>query len=70
MHAQDAPYHRNYFTHLYRKAEQRKLGDRNYTDEGNIEEQIADAIDKIPVFKLSDLVKFYRKAIVDLGLTL
>ena len=83
MHAQDALYHRNCLTSLYKKAEHiQQLGDMNYTDEERklhgiafaeivsyIEEQIAGATE-IPMFKLSDLLKFYVKTLQDLGLTL
>ena len=71
MIAQDAMYHRNCLTKLYKKASAKQL-EGQYTDDERkihsmafgavvafIEESLNNADEEIPVFKLSDLVKMY-----------
>ena len=81
MCAQDALYHVKCLLQLYRDANQKKFGTE--TDEKKrkchglafsrvksfIDEKLYSCDGVIPVFKLADLIKYYSKCLVDLGVT-
>ena len=82
MIAQDAQYHRNCLTSLYKKASTAKL-EGHYTDKERqlhgiafseiisyIEEAYNSSETAIPLFKLSDLIKMYTESLKALGLEL
>ena len=74
MIVQDAVYHIPCLSKLYKKAANAPLNDEDYSQQelklhatafsqltSNIEDQIVNASDIIPVFKMSDLRKYYEK---------
>ena len=80
--AQDAKYHHHCLTNLYRKVSTIQLEGHFTNNERKlhgiafsriisfIEEALLNTTDTIPVFKLSDLIKYYNSSLQDLGLTL
>ena len=83
MIAHNVVYHGPCLSNLYKKAAKAPLGDEDYSNEERklhgiafsqlisyMEDQIVNASDIIPVFKLSDLRKYYRKILENLGATL
>ena len=82
MIAQDAMYHKSCLNNLYKKESEKQL-EGHYSDEERklhgiafgeiisfIEESVTEAIDNIPIFKLSDLIKMYNSRLKELGIHL
>ena len=82
MNAQDVVYHSPCLSNLYKKAAKAPLGVEDYSNEEQklhdiassqlisyMEDQIVNVNDIIPVFKLSDLRKYYEKILEDLGVS-